>query len=162
MRLIDVRLRTWLRRTLYAVLALSACTGMTFYVLKRWFQIEGEFGPQSHPWQYPALQVHGGSAMLMTMLIGAMLLNHVPASWRTHRSRPHGLLLAGSLLTMLILAWCLYYLGQAGARDWVATVHWVVGLTLPLQLGGHVLLGRKSRQLARASLGRSVPVGVAR
>ncbi len=149
MRLIDLRLRTSVRRTLYAVLAMSWTTGLVFYALRRWFQIDGDFGLETHPWQQPVLQIHGAAAFTMLMLIGAMLLNHVPAGWRSGRSRVHGIVLASSMSLMVISAWCLYYLGAEDVRVWIGNVHLLVGMTLPIQIGLHVWLGRRARARSR-------------
>jgi hypothetical protein len=150
MRLIDLRLRCWVRRAIYVIVAGAWCTGLSFYVLRGWFQIEGEFGSESHAWQAPMLLLHGAIAFAALLMIGAMLFSHVPTAWRTMRSRWHGLTLAASLCVMLLTAWCLYYLGNDAARTWAANVHLVVGLSLPAQVAWHVVLGRRNhRQLMR-------------
>ncbi len=143
MRLIELRLRTALRRVLYTVLATSWATGIAFYTLRRWFQIEGDFGLETHHWQQPILQMHGAAAFAMLMLIGAMLANHVPAGWRSGRSRVHGVVLACSMSVMAISAWCLYYLGVEDIRTWIANVHLLIGLTMPIQIGVHIWIGRR-------------------
>ena len=62
MPLVRMRLPVLLRRLLYAVLTGSWLTGTTFFVLSRFVEIEGEFGPEKHPWQSPILAAHGAFA----------------------------------------------------------------------------------------------------
>lgn len=145
MRLIDLRLRASLRRMLYATIAMSWVTGIVFYALRRWFQREGDFGLETHPWQHPTLELHGAAAFTMLMLIGALLINHVPSGWRSRRSRSHGILLVCSMSVIVLTAWCLYYLSADDARLWIGNVHLFVGMTLPLQIGLHIWNGRRAQ-----------------
>lgn len=146
MRLIDLRLAPWLRRVLYAVVALGWSSGSAFYVLRRWWQTEGDFGPVAHPWQHPMLEFHGAIASAMTALIGAMALSHLPAAWRSRRSRIHGAALAALLTTMWISAWCLYYIDGDDARALIANLHLCMGLSLPVVLWWHIRRGRAARR----------------
>ncbi|MCB1579170.1 MAG: hypothetical protein KDI81_18025 [Xanthomonadales bacterium] len=133
-----------LRRGLYAVLALSWASGIVYFVLSRWLQVDGEFGPEKHPWQFPLLKIHGAAAFLMLMAIGAMLVNHVPATWRTRRSRGLGLSLVAGVALMVISAWCLYYAADEYWRPILGNIHAAIGFALPLILAIHILRGRRS------------------
>lgn len=146
MRLVELRLRTSVRRGLYAAIAFAWGSGTAFYCLRRWFQVEGEFGPQAHPWQHSILSLHGAAAFVMLMAIGAMALSHIPSGWRTRRSRAHGVMLACAASVMAITAWALYYLSQKTTRDWIAWLHLCFGLALPALLMLHIHLGRRSRK----------------
>ncbi|MCB1627214.1 MAG: hypothetical protein KDI51_15360 [Xanthomonadales bacterium] len=140
---VRLHLKHGLRRALYTVLALAWSSGISFYLLSRFVTIEGEFGPQKHPWQYPVLQLHGACAFLLLMSAGALLLNHIPVAWRTARSRVSGLLLTSLVATMVLSAWCLYYVGDDEVRGWLANGHAACGVTLPLLLAWHVIVGRR-------------------
>jgi hypothetical protein len=148
MRLVDFRLHRIARRLLYVSVAMAWLSGLSFYVIRRWFQIEDDFGPQAHPWQHLILSVHGSAAMLMLMWIGAIAFSHIPMTWRTNRSRSHGILLASAAAVMVLAAWCLYYLSDESWRALVANVHFWLGLGLPVLLALHIYLGRRH---ARAS-----------
>lgn len=153
MRLIDLRLAPWLRRSLYTALAIAWSSGTAFYVLRRWLQAEGEFGPVAHPWQHPMLELHGALASIMTALIGAMALAHLPPAWRSRRSRGHGLVLASLLACMWITAWCLYYVDNDTARAWIANLHVCTGLILPIALWWHIRRGRMARRQMQRNAG---------
>ena len=142
---ISVKMPHWLKRLLFGVLTLSWLSGVTFYVLNRWFGIEGEFGTQKHPWQYPVLQIHGFAAFIMLMSLGAVIAHHVPAAWKTKRLRWAGISLFSVLGVQLISAYLLYYLGNEDIRPIVSTIHTYNGLCIPLVLTVHIMLGIRSR-----------------
>jgi hypothetical protein len=122
--------------------------------LRRWGSVEGDFGPEAHPWQQSALEIHGAAAFTMLMLVGAILVVHVPAAWRNVGARNHGLPLAIVLLTLVVTAWCMYYLDDPAVRDWTALIHLGFGLALPVLLSVHVLVGRVTR-VTNARIARS-------
>lgn len=146
--MIRLRFPMWLRRCFYGVFAISWVSGITFYVLSRWLQIEGEFGLEKHPWQFPILKIHGAAAFLMLMAIGTLLTNHVPSAWRTQRSRKLGLALVTGVSLMVISAWSLYYAANEEWRPIIGNIHAAIGVSLPLILGFHIWHGRRAARLA--------------
>lgn len=148
--MIRLRFPMWLRRCFYTVFALSWVSGIAFYGLSRWMQIEGEFGPEKHPWQFPILKVHGAAAFLMMMAIGSLLTNHVPSAWRTQRSRKLGLTLVSGVSLMVISAWCLYYAADEQWRPIIGNIHASIGVSLPIILVFHIWHGRRAARLANA------------
>lgn len=161
--MIRMHMPAGLRRSLYALLALSWVSGIVYFVLSRWMQVEGEFGPEKHPWQFPLLKIHGAAAFLMLMAIGAMLVNHVPATWRTHRSRGFGVALVIGVSLMVISAWCLYYAANEQWRPILGNTHAAIGFALPAILAIHILRGRRvARAKHRAHLSeRTIEPGTA-
>ncbi len=133
------------RRFLYTITALSWLTGVLFFVLSRWFMVEGEFGPEKHPWQFPTLMAHGGSAFLMMISYGALLISHVPSSWKLNRLRYLGIALISVVGLQIITAYLLYYLGNEAIREIVVWCHLAAGFSLPFVLGAHVLIGIRHR-----------------
>ncbi|MFZ5635315.1 MAG: hypothetical protein ACOY82_01880 [Pseudomonadota bacterium] len=145
-----MRLPILLRRLLYTVLAGSWLTGMTFFVLSRFVEVEGEFGPEKHPWQSPILAAHGAFAFLMLLAIGSLWLNHVPSSWRSGRSRSLGITLIVVTALMVISGWVLYYAAGETLRPLIGNMHFALGLLLPAAVATHIVLGRRSRRHAVA------------
>ena len=152
MPLVRMRLPTLLRRLVYAVLAGSWLTGTTFFVLSRFVEIEGEFGPEKHPWQSPILAAHGAFAFLMLMAIGALWLNHVPIGWRSGRSRRLGITLVVATALMVISGWVLYYAASETLRPLIGNVHFALGLLLPVTVALHIVFGRRARRDAAARI----------
>lgn len=147
MPLVRMRLPTRLRRLLYTVLAGSWLTGTTFFVLSRFVEVEGEFGPEKHPWQSPILAAHGAFAFLMLLAIGSLWLNHVPSSWRSGRSRRLGITLIVASALMVISGWVLYYAASEALRPLIGNVHFALGLLLPGTVAAHIVLGRQARKV---------------
>lgn len=145
MAYINIRMRRHFRRALYSVLALSWCTGVLFFILSRWMMVEGDFGPEKHPWQFPVLMVHGAAAFLIMVSYGSVLLSHVTATWRLKRLRGLGLTLVFMLCFQIISAWMLYYLSSDEIRGWFANAHAAVGVSFPLVLTIHIIHGLRDR-----------------
>ncbi|PHR92578.1 MAG: hypothetical protein COA69_07000 [Robiginitomaculum sp.] len=129
------------RLILFVTLATSWFTGFGFFLLDTFFQIEGEFGVEKHPFQNTALTLHGAAAFLMMIWFGGLVATHVPMGWRTKRLRFWGLSLITGLCLQIFTAYCLYYLANELARDVVKWVHLGIGLILPAILTGHILAG---------------------
>ena len=45
---IEIPHRTWLS----IIFTLAWCSGVVFFILKTWFMVEGDFGPENHPYQF--------------------------------------------------------------------------------------------------------------
>lgn len=137
---------------MYLSLAISWLTGIAFFVLSRFVTVEGDFGPEKHPLQFPILMVHGAAAFVLMMAYGAVLMNHVSATWRLQRLRGFGITLVVVLLFQVISAYLLYYLSSDEVRGWFANLHALVGLSFPLILTIHIVTGRRQRAKMQAQL----------
>ena len=149
MRPISVKIPQGVQNFIFFVLLVSWCSGIAFYIFSHWITIDGDFGPEKHPWQYPMLQIHGAAAFLMMMSFGAMLAAHVPHSWKLKRSRGIGLTLVSVMAFQMITAYILYYLAGEETRPWFVNAHAAVGLMIPVLLVAHIMMGvrgRKARQ----------------
>ena len=143
------------RRILYSLVLFSWCSGIAFFILSRYVLIEGEFGPEKHPWQFPLLKFHGAAAFMMILSLGAVITSHIPAGWRTGRHRIFGSVLLASIIFMVLTAWMLYYLSNETNRELIGNIHALVGVLLPVTVFWHVHQGIKAKRL-RASAIRAV------
>lgn len=132
------------RVALFSLLTASWVSGVVFYILHRWFVIEGEFGPEKHSWQQPVLMIHGASAFLMMICYGALLFAHVPSSWKLNRLRYLGISLVVAFAFQIITAYLLYYLSNEDVREIVANMHAFNGLLIPFLLTTHIVVGIRS------------------
>lgn len=151
MKPIGLKIPILYRMVLFMTLAVSWFTGAGFFLLDRFFQIDGAFGIEKHPWQTPALTVHGGAAFLMMVWFGSILGAHAPMGWRTRRLRFWGISLLACFSLQTLSAYLLYYLSDPSAREVVKWVHLAIGLSLPATLLGHILAGRKNHRLLEAA-----------
>ncbi|MEM7352010.1 MAG: hypothetical protein AAF657_14515 [Acidobacteriota bacterium] len=142
----SVRIPGAQRWLLFALLAISWLSGVSFFVLNTWVTIEGEFGPEKHPWQFGVLKTHGAAAFLMMIGFGFLLASHVPPGWRIRRMRPLGLVLVSAVALQIITAYLLYYLGDETFRQSSSYVHSFIGVSLPLVLLAHLRQGVRRRK----------------
>ncbi len=124
---------------LFSIFTLAWCSGVAFFVLKTWFIVEGEFGPEKHPFQFTSLQIHGLIAFLMMITYGYFIGTHVQNTWKMKSKRTSGILLVVIPAFMMITAYLLYYIAKDRTREIIGYVHLGIGLILPLILTIHVL-----------------------
>lgn len=145
MAFITSRIPWRFRLGLFTTLTVAWCSGVCFFVLSRWFAIDGEFGPEKHPWQQPALMIHGAAAFFMMMGYGALLFAHVPLAWRLHRLRFLGLGLVTAIGLQMLTGYLLYYLANEELRILISNIHAAIGFSLPFLLASHVIIGNRTR-----------------
>lgn len=95
--------------------------------------------------QAPAycLMVHGGTAMLALMLLGALFPLHIGRAWRARKNRATGIVMIVCNAVLILTAFGLYYLGSENVRPLASNIHLAFGLTLPVLLIAHIKAGRK-------------------
>ncbi len=129
-----MRIEAWLRRLLYATLAALFASGLAWWCL--------EDGAPARPY---LIALHGLSAMLSLLALGAIAVLHVRESWRRKRNRGSGVIAATALGILVLSAFGLYYIGWDWLRSYTSLVHLIVGLVMPLLVLIHVVLGTRSR-----------------
>lgn len=129
----------------YGILSVSLITGSGFWLLQHYAMQEGDFGLESHFLQYPTLQVHGFSAFLMLMCLGAIFASHIPKNWHYGRGKKSGASIAALTGFSVLSAYSLYYLVGEDWHTWLANTHAIVGLLLPAVLFFHIKFARKSK-----------------
>ena len=95
------------------------------------------------------LMLHGMTAMVALILLGAMIPLHVHRSWRAGKNRFTGSLMVATNTVLIITASGLYYAGSDLLRAFVADVHIVAGLVVPALIVTHIALGRRARTFRR-------------
>lgn len=141
----SIRLSFRHRAWLFGVFAAAFLTGVAWWVLHRWFQVAGEFGPSPHPAEHWLIRLHGAAAFATLVLLGSVLPLHVKRAWLAGRNRRSGglMLLLNALLALT--GYALYYAGDESFRAAASSAHLFLGLALPLLLVAHILRGRRSR-----------------
>jgi uncharacterized BrkB/YihY/UPF0761 family membrane protein len=104
-------------------------------------------GPSGDVWQAVAanlLMLHGGAAMAMLMVFGALFPLHVRRAWRARKNRLSG----GTMVTvnglLIVTAFGLYYSGSELVRPWISDAHIAAGFALAILTVIHILFGRRS------------------
>jgi hypothetical protein len=139
-----LRLRTSFRYPLYAAFAALVLTGAIWLAADRQKDAAGD-----EIWQQIAanmLMIHGGTAMLTLLLLGALVPLHVQRSWRGGRNLVSGSVMAAFNAVLIVTAFGLYYLGSEAVRPFMSWIHLGAGFSLALMLPLHIWLGRRARR----------------
>lgn len=137
------RLELPFRYAIYAAFTLLFLSGAAWLLAD---QQKDSFGAEV--WQQISaysLMLHGGTAMLALMLLGALFPLHIGRAWHAKKNRFTGSAMVATNAMLIATAFGLYYLGAEELRPWASTIHIAFGMSLPVLLLAHVKAGRKRR-----------------
>ena len=138
-----MRLSISFRYAIYAVFAVLLLSGAGWLVADYQKDISGD-----EIWQQSIatlLMVHGGTAMLALLLLGALVPLHLMRGWRARKNRISGSVMATLNAALIVTAFGLYYLGAETLRPWMSWIHIAVGVALALWFPLHIYLGRRKQ-----------------
>ena len=141
-----MRLEPGLRFWNYAIFATLLATGAIWLIADM-----RKTSADEELWQAIAanvLMLHGITAMIALVVLGAVIALHVRHSWRAGKNRMSGAVMVGANAVLVITAWGLYYAGSDLLRTFAADVHIAVGIAWPALVVAHVVLGRRTRKRA--------------
>ena len=144
------------RYIFYSALTLSAFSGSTFWLLREFAMVDGDFGLESHYLQYPALQLHGFAAFILLMALGAIFSSHIPKTWYKGQAKKSGTTLLSFVIFSLLSAYSLYYLVNEDWQVLLANSHAIVGISLPALLFFHIRTARSARTANKQQLHKRV------
>jgi hypothetical protein len=128
----------------YMISALVFVSGAAWAWLHYLRQSPGEFGVTANPLELWMQRLHGAAAMLALVLLGTLLVFHIPGAWRARRNRRTGTSLALLFGFLIVTGYALYYSGNEQLRTWASSSHLWVGLAAPLFIAIHVWRGKRS------------------
>src|ERR1700730_11951165 len=118
------------RFTVYVAFAVLFASGAAWLVADRMKESsEGEIWQESAAY---LLMLHGGTAMLILMLLGALVPVHIERAWRARKNRATGIVMVAFNAVLIVTALGLYYLASEALRPWASDIHIAFGLSLPL------------------------------
>lgn len=138
---LSARHRGWFHGTFLVLFA----SGAGWWVLHRWLQVQGDFGPQPHPAQRPLMLIHGAAAMLALVILGTLVPLHMKRGWRARLNRANGIMLIAFVGLLTLTGYGLYYAGGESLRSVAGTAHTTLGLALPFAVIWHIVRGRSVR-----------------
>jgi len=100
-------------------------------------RMEGDFGPEINPLEHWMLRIHGFLIIPAYLLLGSLLLSHIPLGWKDRSQRPAGIVLAALLLLLSLSGYALYYVGTPNLREFSSWFHWIIGLGTPMVFFWH-------------------------
>ena len=119
-------------------------TGLAWLLLHHFFMRSGEFGLAPNPMEPWSLRAHAAFAFAAIWLLGLLSAAHIQRGWNSRRKRYSGVTLLSSFIVLVISGYLLYYVGQEQLRAVLSTVHWVLGLLIPLAYVAHRLARRRA------------------
>ena len=143
-----MRLSARFRAVLYLGVGVLLVTGAS------WLGVDRTAWPETATY---LMRFHGGAAMVMLVLLGALLPLHVRLGWRRSRNVASGTVMLGLIAILIGTAYALYYVGSETGRYWTSVLHITIGFALPVMVTGHVLLGRRTRRRKDDTSGRPGP-----
>jgi outer membrane biogenesis lipoprotein LolB len=144
-----LRLESRFRGALYAVASALLVTGTAWLAVDRLKPSD-----LTETWQKREaylLMLHGGAAMLMLLLLGAIIPMHAAVAWRRGRNRVTGSMMLASNAVLIVTAFALYYCGSEAWRHQASLLHIGFGLGLPALWALHVWRGKRT-PTARAAV----------
>jgi hypothetical protein len=136
-----LRLKPLFRFAIYTAFVVLFLTGAGWLVADWQKDLSGD-----EIWQQSIaylLMVHGGTAMVTLLLLGALIPVHMLRAWRSRKNRVSGSVMATFNAVLILTAFGLYYLGSETLRPWMSWIHTTAGFSLSLLFPLHILLGRK-------------------
>ena len=139
-----LRLDGRLRYGLYAAFTILFVTGVVWLIGNaRMDSPNGDF------WQDVSakmLVVHGGTAMLALIMLGALIPIHIQRAWRGRLNRLTGIAMVTVNTVLVLTAFGLYYAGSDTLRGWISDIHIAVGLAFPAVILVHIVIGQTRKR----------------
>jgi hypothetical protein len=124
-----LRLDARVRSALYAIFAALFVTGVGWLLADQMKETAS-----GERWQSAGtylLMLHGGTAMVALMLLGALVPLHVQQAWRSRRNRVTGMAMVAFNSVLVATSFGLYYAGSDTLRPRISDLHIGVGLFPP-------------------------------
>jgi hypothetical protein len=131
----------WSVYIIFALVFVSGAAWGCVHYLKR---DASDFGVTANPLELWMQRLHGATAMLALILLGTLLVFHIPGAWRARRNRRTGTSLALIFGFLIATGYALYYSGNERLRMWASWSHLWIGLVAPLFIAIHVWRGKRS------------------
>ena len=134
------------RHGLYAAFTVLFVTGAV------WLIADAEKdSPNGDFWQELSakmLTIHGGTAMVTLVMLGALIPIHMQRAWRGRLNRLTGIAMVSLNVALVLTAFGLYYAGSDVFRAWISDLHIAAGLAFPLLIVLHIFIGRRDKRAA--------------
>jgi hypothetical protein len=101
-------------------------------------QLEEAFAPS---WLHTMLIVHGSLNPFLCVLFGYLLCHHIRFGWRMRANMVSGFIMEAAFAGLILTGAGLYYAGSEEWRAKIMMAHHILGVLLPLGLGGHWIMG---------------------
>ena len=147
---LQFKLERWHKLSLYALVAILFASGVAWLLARYALRSPGEYGETIHPLEHWSMQLHGALMVPFSVLVGALLFQHMRRAHRAGRNRNSGWSMLVALAWLALSAYGLYYFASESSRPLWSLAHWSIGCALPLLLWLHIRLGRRRSEHSSA------------
>lgn len=151
------RLASWQVHTLVWTGLLLWLTGTVWLIFHFFGRVEGEFGLEINPLEHWMLRLHGFLIIPAYLMLGGLLIAHIPLGWKDRSQRPAGIALAALVIVLSISGYALYYVGSVTLREFTSYIHWIIGLAAPTIFYWHYRRRYAARRRKREGFGFASP-----
>lgn len=99
---VNLRLERWHRRSMYAVCAWLAATGLLWLPAHFMMRSVGEFDEIIHPLEPWSMKLHGAGAMIALFFVGSLMNSHIRRAIRVGHNLESGWSMIAVLLALVI------------------------------------------------------------
>ena len=145
----SLRLTPNLRYLFYGSAIALFVSGVVWLLLHYIFINQGEFGPQTNPFEPWVLRLHGAASMVFLVVFGYILSFHALKAWKADTNRQTGAWLIGLIIFLIVTGYLLYYTGNETLRNAASWLHIGSGLAWPIIILWHIKTG-KTRNTAKS------------
>lgn len=138
------------KKFLYSVFVLLWLSGALWLVFHYFMRVAGEFGDTPHSAEIWWLRLHGLMVFAVLVALGSVLPVHARRAWQLNKNRRSGLLMKMLFLWLALTGYALYYFASDSNGNWLPILHWGTGISMPLLLVLHILMGRKRSRILRS------------
>jgi hypothetical protein len=144
-------MKVWEKWGLHLGAALAGVTGVGYGYVRYFCGVQGEFGPEPHPWQGALQHLHVLSVPLLVFALGLAARGHAAGMLQHHvtRGRRTGLALLSLIVPMVFGGYAIQIVTQPSTRAALAWIHGVASLAFVVAYGAH-WKKRHLRERARA------------
>jgi hypothetical protein len=125
-------------------------TGAAWVLLHYFGEVQGEFGAETNPAQPWLLRLHGLVLIPAILVIGSLLVAHIPKGWNDKKQRIAGIILTVFFGFLIISGYMLYYVGSDDIRNYTSIFHWVIGLVVPISFIWHYINRYSNKKAKKA------------
>jgi hypothetical protein len=138
-----------LKTSIRLLINLLWASGIVFFILNSWYEVEGEFGLEKHALQLPTLQIHGLLAFISMITFGYLLRSHTEIAFKIKPIKKSGLLLLAGIIILIITGYLLYYTSHQYLRAMSIYIHLGVGGLLPVSLILHIHCTKRIKRVQK-------------
>lgn len=135
------------RNTIFTINYLVVITSFVYFIAKYFLEIEGEWGPETHPLTIIFQKVHILTVPFLVFAVGMIFSNHVWKRIETgyKKSRNSGIFLLILLILMSVTGYLIQITDNQNFREYSAYIHVAVSIIWSVIFSYHHISSNRRR-----------------